>query len=421
MDNLLNVPKHGSMPPYSGEDKDSVSSSRFSATHPSVQSRNDLLNRIRSGNDVLCRLPTRIDPNITFSDDDDEDISSQKTEGENQAPPETDKTPKLMRPKFVQHTLPSWSAAKPLKDDFMPRLHNQASRHQPFSAVKAPKADPYGKKRMPLTDIKAPKTSDLILKNRDIKTTDFVRKNRESIANSSFGKNRDGKGELFGQNRDSTAELFSKKRDSKSDPLGKNEGNKSDLLLKNHDSKSDLLGNNQGHKSDLLLKNQGNKADLLGKNRDSKSDNLGKNKGNKSDHLGKPQDSKSGHPTKKSLMSQPEFKVPLPAKPTYDTTYDTLVVNGKPYSVISTLGSGGSCKVFSVFDENKSLAAVKCVDLKGTDPLIREGYKKEIEYLRKLQGSNRVIKLLDFEYRENELLLVLERGEIDLARYRQLY
>ncbi|XP_015922138.1 dual specificity protein kinase TTK [Parasteatoda tepidariorum] len=125
---------------------------------------------------------------------------------------------------------------------------------------------------------------------------------------------------------------------------------------------------------------------------------------------------------KMNLMAQSEFKIPAETgarrkKLSTISDDEVIIVNGKCYSVLSLLGSGGSCKVFSAFDEQKNLIAVKCVKLKNTDPSIREGYRKEIEYLKKLQGSNRVIKMYDYEYREDELFLVLERGDIDFAKY----
>ncbi|XP_054711277.1 dual specificity protein kinase Ttk-like [Uloborus diversus] len=97
---------------------------------------------------------------------------------------------------------------------------------------------------------------------------------------------------------------------------------------------------------------------------------------------------------------------------------EVIEVNGKGYSKLSLLGSGGSCKVYSVFDiETKSRYAIKWVKLKDIDPSILNGYKQEIQYLEKLKDSKRVIKMYDYEYRENDLLIVLEHGDIDFAKY----
>ncbi|KAG8191352.1 hypothetical protein JTE90_006098 [Oedothorax gibbosus] len=282
MEHLSNVAK--SLPPFPEEgDKDTFSSSGIfsAATHPSIQTRNkdDLLNRIRSGNDVLCRLPTRLDPNISFSDDEEEDIaaSHRSAAAENRAPRAHEPQHHL---KSV-HTLPNKRGAppNPFRENFTLRGSggNALNPRQRYHSASKVSGGPLRERRpAPISEMK-PRNS-----------------------------------------------------------------------------------------------------------------------------------------AKTCLMEQHEFKIP-PLPPV--TPRDTIVVRGKPYSVLSQLGSGGSCKVFSAIDAQNALVAVKCVDLKGTDPLIREGYKKEISYLQRLQGSDRVIKMHDYEYRENELFLVLERGEIDFARY----
>ncbi|GFQ86502.1 hypothetical protein TNCT_527821 [Trichonephila clavata] len=301
MENKINVPKHESMPAYSQKDGEILGPNFHSAaTHPSVRSRDidDLFKRIRSGNDVLCRVPNRIDPNIQFSEDEDEE-ELEKSGNENKMPG-IDKTPEY-RPKI---------------HDFPPRF------------------------LQPLT----------------------------------------------------------------SSQRGRNVSADFNLLQHQHFSASKLSSN--------VHRNSFNKQCSM-----PQSEN----------RVRKPKVFLEEPPkTMMNPIAQSEFKIPAakpftvaaPPKKTSTLTDETIEVNGKPYSVLSLLGSGGSCKVYSVFDlDKKSLVAMKCVNLKNTDPCIREGYKKEIEYLQKLQSSDRVIKMYDYEYRKDELFIVLERGEVDFAKY----
>ncbi|CAL1285102.1 unnamed protein product [Larinioides sclopetarius] len=301
MENKVNLSKHESMPNYPQKNKETLESSFKSVTHPSVRARNidDLFKRIRSGNDVLCRLPTRLDPSVEFSEDEDEDEPVEESGNENKEP-EVEKTPEF-RPKT--HELPSRFAqclTSSKKTPIAPPSFNPFN-HKYFSAQKPPNS---------------------IQRNR-LSMQNFMPQSEYKIRKSSV-----------------VAEKQPKIR--------------------------------------------------------------------------------------MDLMSQPEFKVPfekspvskMPLKKASPLTDDIIEVNRKSYSVLSLLGSGGSCKVYSVFDlEKKTLVAIKCVDLKNTDPSIREGYKKEIEYLKKLQHSNRVIKMYDYEYQKDELFIVLERGEVDFAKY----
>ncbi|KAF8764045.1 Dual specificity protein kinase Ttk like protein [Argiope bruennichi] len=289
------------MPTYSHKSNEAIETNFKSAvTHPSVRARNidDLFKRIRSGNDVLCRLPTRLDPSVEFSEDEDEDEPVEESGNENKEP-EVEKTP-----------------------EFRPRTHELLSKFEQFSTS--------SKKNQ----IAPPNFNPFNQQYYSVQKPNNIQRNRLSMQN------------------------FMPQSEYKI------------------------------RKPNALAERQPK--------------------------------------IKMDLMSQPEFKVPLekplasnmPLKKTSPLTDDIIEVNRKSYSVLSLLGSGGSCKVYSVFDlEKKSLVAIKCVDLKNTDPSIREGYKKEIEYLQKLQHSSRVIKMYDYEYRKNELFIVLERGEVDFAKY----
>ncbi|XP_023930258.1 dual specificity protein kinase Ttk-like isoform X2 [Lingula anatina] len=96
---------------------------------------------------------------------------------------------------------------------------------------------------------------------------------------------------------------------------------------------------------------------------------------------------------------------------------DILTVNGQVYSILKVVGRGGSSKVYKVINNNKDILAVKSVNLEGADDMTLEGYKNEITLLKRLQYSDKVIKMFDFEYNkaENLLYVVMECGDTDLA------
>lgn len=105
-------------------------------------------------------------------------------------------------------------------------------------------------------------------------------------------------------------------------------------------------------------------------------------------------------------------------------TANGITVNGKTYSMLSLIGRGGSSKVYQVYEvEKKKLLAVKCVSLENADEYSSTAYKNEINLLEKLQHSDRVIKLYDYEYNEekNCLYAVMEKGDTDLASLIQNY
>ncbi|XP_066994171.2 dual specificity protein kinase TTK [Anabrus simplex] len=95
-----------------------------------------------------------------------------------------------------------------------------------------------------------------------------------------------------------------------------------------------------------------------------------------------------------------------------------LTVKNKEYFVLSRLGFGGSSQVYQVLEpKTHNLLAIKCVNLADTDPATAQGYLNEIELLSKLQKSNRVIKLFDNEYvqQQQTLYVVMEKGDTDFS------
>ncbi|KAH7124054.1 kinase-like domain-containing protein [Dendryphion nanum] len=94
-----------------------------------------------------------------------------------------------------------------------------------------------------------------------------------------------------------------------------------------------------------------------------------------------------------------------------------LSVNGKHYSQMDRIGRGGSSAVYRVMAENYKQLALKRVRLEGQDEAAVQGYKGEIDLLRKLSNVERVVQLYDWEVDNNRQILsvLMELGESDLA------
>lgn len=93
-----------------------------------------------------------------------------------------------------------------------------------------------------------------------------------------------------------------------------------------------------------------------------------------------------------------------------------LCVNGVCYIVLKILGKGGSSKVYQAYDPKTSqIVAVKQVNLTDDDEQVLVGYKKEINFLTDLQGSQYIVKLIDYELKEQYLYVVMECGSSDLS------
>ena len=95
-----------------------------------------------------------------------------------------------------------------------------------------------------------------------------------------------------------------------------------------------------------------------------------------------------------------------------------MSVNGKFFTRMDCIGRGGSSKVYRVMAENYKVFALKRVTLEDQDELAIQGYKGEIDLLRKLENVDRVVRLYDFEINEekNTLSVLMEMGESDLNR-----
>lgn len=95
-----------------------------------------------------------------------------------------------------------------------------------------------------------------------------------------------------------------------------------------------------------------------------------------------------------------------------------VVVNGKIFTQMGKIGKGGSSDVFCVMAENYKTFALKRVKLDDCDESAIQGYKGEIDLLKKLTEVDRVVRLFDWELNneKNELLVLMEKGDTDLNR-----
>ena len=102
-----------------------------------------------------------------------------------------------------------------------------------------------------------------------------------------------------------------------------------------------------------------------------------------------------------------------------------LQVNRRAYARLDLIGKGGSSRVFRVLNHVNELYAVKRVSLDKTDAETMSGYMNEIALLKRLEGNNRIIRLIDSEVKpgpggsKGHLLLVMECGEVDFSRLLQ--
>ncbi|KAK4475644.1 hypothetical protein MN116_000914 [Schistosoma mekongi] len=91
-----------------------------------------------------------------------------------------------------------------------------------------------------------------------------------------------------------------------------------------------------------------------------------------------------------------------------------ITVGGKKYKVIDELGRGGSSVVYWAMDSSLNPRAVKMVDLKNISRETVISYINEIEMLKSLLNSDRIIRLYDHECSSESLTLVMEKGDCDL-------
>ncbi|EJU03932.1 kinase-like protein [Dacryopinax primogenitus] len=93
-------------------------------------------------------------------------------------------------------------------------------------------------------------------------------------------------------------------------------------------------------------------------------------------------------------------------------------VNKVPYARLDVLGRGGSSKVYRVLTSDSKIYALKKVTLGGADDETLNSYQNEIALLNRLNGNDRIIRLIDSESsrKKGTLVMVLECGEVDMAK-----
>ncbi|CUA73331.1 serine/threonine-protein kinase TTK/MPS1 [Rhizoctonia solani] len=104
----------------------------------------------------------------------------------------------------------------------------------------------------------------------------------------------------------------------------------------------------------------------------------------------------------------------LPAK------RDRFICNKQEYTVVDCIGRGGSSKVYKVISPTNKIYALKRVRLDSkVDEETMRGYVNEMQLLKRLDGNERIIKLIDSQAvgrGGRYLMMVMELGEIDLAK-----
>lgn len=102
---------------------------------------------------------------------------------------------------------------------------------------------------------------------------------------------------------------------------------------------------------------------------------------------------------------------------THSNDLEQICVNDVNYLILNQLGRGGTSVVYHCYNiVTKEERAIKKVNLESDTHRI--GYLNEVNVLGRLQNSDRIIHMYDYQYIEskNTLLLVLERGESDLSK-----
>ncbi|SCU96370.1 LAFA_0G05974g1_1 [Lachancea sp. 'fantastica'] len=95
----------------------------------------------------------------------------------------------------------------------------------------------------------------------------------------------------------------------------------------------------------------------------------------------------------------------------------TVCVNGIEYEKLELLGRGGTSKVYKVRNSsNNKVYALKRVSFDEFDDGSLDGFRGEIELLKKLETKPRVVRLIDHEMGSGILHVVMECGDHDLSQ-----
>ncbi|XP_050305022.1 dual specificity protein kinase TTK isoform X2 [Anthonomus grandis grandis] len=114
------------------------------------------------------------------------------------------------------------------------------------------------------------------------------------------------------------------------------------------------------------------------------------------------------------LSDSQRIAQPKPVIYSSEDRFNRICVNNIEYVILKMLGKGGSSEVFYGFNKEEHLdVAIKLVSL--ADHNTAEGYVNEVKLLETLQDCDRIIKLYDYEIRDEKLLIVLEKSGEDLS------
>ncbi len=86
------------------------------------------------------------------------------------------------------------------------------------------------------------------------------------------------------------------------------------------------------------------------------------------------------------------------------------------------IGRGGTSRVYKVVSPTNEILALKRVQLDPTDHETMKGYMNEISLLKRLDGNDRIIRLVDSDTKTSGsnkglLFLLMELGEIGECFY----
>lgn len=125
-----------------------------------------------------------------------------------------------------------------------------------------------------------------------------------------------------------------------------------------------------------------------------------------------------GHINKESNKVRATKRVEiLEPKPSQGQIRRNVVkVNDVEYEKVELLGRGGSSKVYKVRDAGNRIYALKRVVFDEFDDTSVDGFKGEIELLKKLENEKRVVQLIDHEMEHGVLYLIMECGGHDLSQ-----
>ncbi|KAI7898129.1 kinase-like domain-containing protein [Cokeromyces recurvatus] len=116
------------------------------------------------------------------------------------------------------------------------------------------------------------------------------------------------------------------------------------------------------------------------------------------------------------LFSQQEDRqFQVSGTPTPPRIGEQVIINNHYYTILKDIGKGSSGHVFQVVSHTYShIYALKWIEVKKEED--RENVIDEINILHILKREERIVSLLDFCITENVIYLIMEFGEVDLAR-----